>query len=701
MKKTFLILLSAAAIVLAGCNKTPEPAPSQDPSTSPSEEPGDQPGPVPPPIVTGKVILNGKTGFDTFSAAYEAAKVTGEDALLTISAGTLEENILIDGFPGTLLVQGQTGAVLDGSIEIARSAVAIRNLTVFPDKKQAEGPEIEIHDRNNFPFAIFVHDAMYGFSMDGVTVNVSKMSELTTAVVLRGETIGQKEELDNISGCTFIGSGQRLMQIYDGQVQLLGNAFSDFYSGYAIRIGEDIGDEAFYDNESGPTVVLSGNSFASASDAAVNFYIVYTSDITFGDGVEDDNVKGDGLKFLYTCNQKPGGDAVWAPQMTFDPATKELYPTGSREEPQPEGILTRVWAHYESDGWEAGISDVLNWDRNAVMDDSYVYIPVAGQNTEDYGLVVLDVKTGELVKKIEGSVFPQADGRFATCGIALLRDGNILVSNMALSGTTLKVWKLSSIDATPELILTYDTKGRYGDVMTAYGTMENGVIFFVNYNRGAEEPLLEFPIKDGSVQDVAFSAYFVVNEDISNLHMCGIYPYGFEGIWSESNNMEIVYAGNAPGRTYARWGYGNGWYQYYDLWETDRLSNAKHIGIPLGNNMIDPRWIDVYGQEYMCWVSFTSADPVKGYLRLMPLPSQPVDDFVATVLAGKLMAIGETAADFEAVSEYYPLVSATDLEAASGKSSNGTGFCYARVIDDETYILAGLTHGGISMFKVN
>ena len=93
MKKTFLVLFAAIA-VLAACSKpeTPKDDPkpsteSKDPSTSadPSTGPSDSEDPT-PAVVTGKVILDGKKGFNSFAEAMLAAKTAGQAATFTLSS---------------------------------------------------------------------------------------------------------------------------------------------------------------------------------------------------------------------------------------------------------------------------------------------------------------------------------------------------------------------------------------------------------------------------------------------------------------------------------------------------------------------------------------------------------------------------------------------------------------------------------------
>ena len=535
MKKTFLVLFAAIA-VLAACSKpeTPKDDPkpsteSKDPSTSadPSTGPSDSEDPT-PEVVTGKVILDGKKGFNSFAEAMLAAKTAGQAASFTLSAGTLAEDILLDepGFPVT--IDGKEGAVLDGTIEIHKAEVTLRNFAIIPTNPGVSKPAVTVPDsRNNWPFAIFVHDTRYGFKMQNVTVDVGNLfegeaHENTTALVLRGETKGPKEESDEVRGCTFIGDGQRLIQIYDAHVDLLGNTFENFYSGYAIRLGED--NSEYFENEIGPRVTIAGNTFSSPdSRACINFYSVFTAQITFGNGENDTNIKGDGIALMYTANAAPGSECEWKPEMLYDSETGELYPADEAALPQAE----LVWAKRAGDEWWStdplpglfnGEGKTLDWNRSVAMDDKYVYMPRQMGGDAAVYYFPLDDPSDVKVLDMTG-VTTDATHNVSSCQVVDDGEGGtaLLVCNLARYGQILKVYMWKSVTEAPTVICSYNVDGaRLGDKMSFHGTLKDGEIIFVNYDVGGRFWII--PVKDGVVSYASRDDYFGEGGWTSDLH---------------------------------------------------------------------------------------------------------------------------------------------------------------------------------------
>ncbi len=687
MKKIFLMLMTAAALS-AACSKTPEPAPKPDPSQEPAPVTSDDPSPDPsagpevPVIVEGKVILNGKTGFETFAAALEAARTAGEEAVFTLSSGTLAENILLSGedvnFPVSII--GKTGAVLDGSIEIKQVAVSLKNFSIIPDKVQPEKPAIEIKDRNNYPFAVFVHDAKYGFSMEGVTLDVSRMNENTTAVVLRGETIGEGEA-DVVRGCTFKGAGQRMMQLYDAQAEILGNQFEDFYSKYAIRVGEDIGDEAYYANESGPVLTFAGNTFSSASAACINFYSLWTSEITFGNGEEDTNVKGDNVATYYTVDQVPGADCIWHPEMVAEGG--ELFPASLVAMPEAE----LVWAKRAEDGWWStaplpGLGG--DWNRSVAMDDHYVYMPrQKGGETEVFYFPITDpsqVKTLDMTGVT-------TDATHTVSGCQVVDDGNggtaLLVCNLARNRQELKVYKWTSVTSAPEVLLTYnvghptnmDASARLGDKMTFNGTLQDGEIVFVNYDVGGRFWI--FPVKGGKTE--VPEGYFGENGWTSDYHKASNIVGATRFL---DTDAYVLWGANLTTTVTSIWGRS-----------PDGLSFAGQFPGYLG--MFDPQFFAFGRSKYLAYTSLTDSVDNKYYstIRIVKiLPNADGNDSLYVTLSttpsdgGLVLGIGQASAE----------VPVLDVNP----NGNMVGGCAVRQVGNTTYVLGSDTNNALVLYRL-
>ena len=169
--------------------------------------------------------------------------------------------------------------------------------------------------------------------------------------------------------------------------------------------------------------------------------------------------------------------------------------------------LEKVWGHYWAANDWYGVEEHIagftagdgGWDRSAAFDDKYTYMAIVKGGS---GAVVLDNKDGSYVATLKNTGI--ANGTFLTSCVRTIKNGDdsvVLLSNLAMNaGGILKVYAYHSIDAEPEVVVTYTLDGgRYGDFFSVFGDWNNGAIVFTTANKAGD--VLVFPITNGVVAE--------------------------------------------------------------------------------------------------------------------------------------------------------------------------------------------------------
>ena len=708
MLSAALLLGCSPAENPSGKDNSKDPTTSADPSAGPgsSTDPGasEDPGASTDPSVDAnvKVILNGTETFETFAQALAAAKALGAEATLKLAKGTLEENILISEAGIPITIEGESGAVLDGSIEISKTKVQLLNFTIKPQKTAVGLPAVTMKDdRSNWPFAVMVHDAKYGFNMENVTIDITSMVSAdsdkdatnATAVVLRGETVGTGEK-DVVRGCTIIGNSQRLMQTYDAQVNLLGNTFMNFYKGYAVRIGEDADS---FDNTVGPDVTLAGNNFiADAADVAVNFHSLVSANIVFGNGETDTNRKSEGVALMYNVNAAPGEKCVFKPETLVDDETLELY--FANDTSMPETV--EIWSYRDGDAWwntsplpgiyqmdeasAAGIKDLGgNWLRSIAMDDTNVYLgrTLMDENNE---AIPTQIYYFPIEDPSKVSTLPMPDdlvkdlSTSAVSGLWVVdnADGttNLLFCNIARENVAqiFKVWKYDNLSSAPKLLVNKPTGGgfRLGDKMSFSGTMQDGEVMVTNYYSNGR--IWIYPIKNGEWTGEELRSNFLSHPGSS---MSAVYRY--------FDTEEYLHAGSMvanKAKVFER-------KDVTDFEETFGAEEGQYEG------MIHPNFFKFGRSAYMAYTSLLPASADKYYAGTVRLIRLDKKKTLAENLAelndesGSILPLGQTAVT-------------NPLTQDTNPNGNHTGDCVVRTVGGNTYILASDCNNALVLYRL-
>lgn len=600
-----------------------------------------------------KVLLNGTTAFATIQAAVDAAT---DGDVITASEGFFDEHVVID--EKAVILEGAGDGTVINSVEIYKAAATVKDLTVnvVADTHTA-GHEATYQNT----YGLYLHRAGYGATIENVTFNMENAHKDATGMFLVNNADERGTDFDTVKGCVINGvDGKRNAQLYGARVKLLDNTFSHGHAQYGIRIGSQTN-----------VVILDGNTFQEANGAeaaAIQFNNLENSYVDLGENTQDGS-----FRYLYAANN------VWL--FTNDNEMNAIYGRGVELVKKAEGRLaTRAWGNYNAEGaWDDAVTTRNEWNRNAVMTATKIYVAIAGAATGQYGVAIFDRKTSEHEGTITSGFEQQ--GTFWTCGIARLGD-KVFVCNLARDGQSLKVYELDTEAKTATKVIDYTTSSgqRFGDVMTSAGDMGEGLLGFTNYYSGG---YIEFRVTGGvwNATPVAASTF---QRKVEGSEIGGIYILG-----NNLHERNAVYASNREVNFRDCWTYStnpmDGWYgSQNSYWFSTNGTTEANIAAPCQFWYSDDN-------KYMAYVSVSGevGTVAAGYLRIVKM-------------------VGETHLEQwlnlpdESVSETYPIGSADDASVAGTVKTNHQGFC--DIYNDgngNVYILAGITECGMSLFKMN
>lgn len=638
-----------------------------------------------------QVKLNG-VPVASLEDALAALPAMSEAATIELGPESFDLHIAIGGdVTVPVTIQGAGEKTIIASVEVMKASVSLKDLTLKPSGEFLPVLDPNVASGYNHPFGLFVHRAAYGVSLERVTVDMSEAAANTTGMFWLGGDGERGTRRDLLQDCVLRGrAGERNAQLYGAVIDIIGNTIISGHSAYGIRIGG-----------SGGNYLLHNNKFESASsDAAfgVQFYSLSNSSVTFGDGEGDTNSQDGTFRAVFGANENiaSGHGNSFNPRISYNDGVISL----------ATKALTRIWGKYTiSLPWDSAVSSIAEWDRNAAVTEDYIYVPIAGRATADYGVAVFDRATGDFYHKLTAGIDAQA-GLFPTCGAASVKDGAAtiaLICNMVnTAGGHLKVYAYRSPDAAPETVIDYELPEalRYGDKMSVYGDWNSGYIFFTPYGDPADHrrQMLMFPVNGG----VVASQPLVKNLNVdapsatgNENHMNGFYMY---------NSIEGLYAGTQRPSLYNRWeaNDANGFDQTGDSdWQ---MVYQRRV---FESSILDPQFFKIGEQEYMAYASyipsgrFTSDGKAiaTGYLRVVRLPAD-YDNAGYSHLKVKMYKIMDDN-NLSEVSEVYALGDAVNTAAGGTIATNGTGYCSVIEIDGQTFVLAGITGAGMSLFRFN
>ena len=152
-------------------------------------------------------------------------------------------------------------------------------------------------------------------------------------------------------------------------------------------------------------------------------------------------------------------------------------------------VITREWGRFSTAdaSWNEYFGGTAGSDRNVAVDDDFIYIAETNKTKNLWAISVTDPTK---VRKLPvGTV--KDEGIFSLCCPRILRntDANInggkdvlVVSNMAEGDPTLYVYDKGVGEDPSVLNMTTWASRRLGDTFTAWGSLQEGTLFFKDFN---------------------------------------------------------------------------------------------------------------------------------------------------------------------------------------------------------------------------
>lgn len=168
----------------------------------------------------------------------------------------------------------------------------------------------------------------------------------------------------------------------------------------------------------------------------------------------------------------------------------------------PQGLsIRRVWGKYSTsaDAWSSYMPGfTANSDRNVSLDGNYIYIAETNTTKHLWAISLQDPETYKLLPVgtvADAGIFNLSCPRVLKNSDETINGGNdvLVVSNMIEGDPTLYFY-VNGIDADPVAVKanTWASR-RLGDTFTYYGTLQDGVFFFKDFN--SAQGTVTFPLK--------------------------------------------------------------------------------------------------------------------------------------------------------------------------------------------------------------
>lgn len=152
-------------------------------------------------------------------------------------------------------------------------------------------------------------------------------------------------------------------------------------------------------------------------------------------------------------------------------------------------VITREWGKFSTAdaSWNAYFGGTAGSDRNVAIDDDYIYV---AETNKTKNLWAISVTNPSQVRKVPvGTV--KDDGIFYLSCPRMLKNSDasinggkdvLAVSNMAEGDPTLYVYDRGTNEDPSVLNMTTWASRRLGDTFTAWGSLQEGTLFFKDFN---------------------------------------------------------------------------------------------------------------------------------------------------------------------------------------------------------------------------
>ena len=357
--------------------------------------------------------------------------------------------------------------------------------------------------------------------------------------------------------------------------------------------------------------------------------------------------------------------------------------------------VERVWGKYSTSEnyWNSYFSGTASSDRNIAMDDDYIYLPETTAAAKLW-MIPLDGTSAPTLANVDGvsgGTHALSCVRMVPNTAAGVNGGKdfLMASNLTTGSTstalTVYSWSNGTSNAPVSESVTNGRNLRIGDKFTVYGSLQDGALFFRNWNAsdewGGKGTIL--------VLKMAWSAapsggYFNPRITLSDGVDAGINAY-YTYPGNASNGFIASVSGAAKFASFAS----------SPLNTSPNSSGTFTESNGYYNNTAGYNYIEYNGKRYIAYAK-NAGD---GDGRFYVLQGETSDSW-ADILGSKRKVIYQ--ADIQQDLAYADGEYHEDLATGVTKtSSHGALDCTARIIGDEVYFAALKQGVGLSLFKMS
>lgn len=369
-------------------------------------------------------------------------------------------------------------------------------------------------------------------------------------------------------------------------------------------------------------------------------------------------------------------------------AEKEVTITAPAE---PELTVERLWGKYSSAdaAWNAYYGGTANSDRNLAMDDNYIFvqestaaakiwkIPVDG--TSSVSTVNLEGVSGgthaiSCIRMVPNTASGVNGGKDFLMGVSLTTDD---------ASTAMKVYSWGNgVDAAPTVTSASTWCGRrLGDKFTVYGSLQDGALFFKDFNNASDQGA--FMVLRMAWSEVPSDGYF--NPRRTNMYvesgMGAYYPIpgnASVGLYTSTSSSKYVQFTSSPLNT---------------------SPNTSGTFVDAGGYYVDAHGFNCFefnGKRYIAYVKNAGGGDGRFYI----IEGESTTDW-ADMLGAKRNVIYQAAIQENLAytdGEYHAELGANPSPKTSGNSGID---CAVRVKSDGVYFAVMKQHVGLSLFKMS
>lgn len=445
-----------------------------------------------------------------FTTIQGAVTLSDNNSTINVPAGEYKENLKIPANKTVTIIGEGEETIIAGDVEIMGD-VTIKNATIQSKKDVTKKAFMAGDDFNAWWGYIVRAGAGAKVTLDNVKIYADPEYPGDTEGGQYISGLFAANANITLNNCNFdLSTGKVFapIQFFGCNIEVKGCTFTtaetitDGCEDYVLKLAGET------------KAVIAGNTFNAATatwivrDGSYNC----TGKVTFGDGVVDSNVYSARVKEAISCTE------------TEEAMTDlEINPKGLVfNAPKTESNLKKVFTKSMKE--LLGTTDDNCDIRQITLGTDYIYAP---QATKPGVVYVINPANGEKVGSYE---IPDNGGHWAIGAAATLEDGTVILANMAgaLADQKLCIYKATATGA--ELLFEFTTvdkdglRPRLGDMMTAYGTMEDGKILFLDYAIKAAQKyrIYEFFIENGTVSGPYVQYVPESDQDPFNKIACGI-----------------------------------------------------------------------------------------------------------------------------------------------------------------------------------